>query len=30
MREKEQIDQKKKDRNNEQGKKLFFLGEKVM
>ena len=26
MREKEQIDQKKKDRINEQGKKIIFLG----
>ena len=26
MREKEQIDQKKKDRNNEQGKKIIFWG----
>ena len=30
MREKGQIDQKKKDRNNEQGKKIIFWGEKVM
>ena len=30
MREKEQIDQKKKDRSNEQGKKIIFWGEKVM
>ena len=30
MREKEQIDQKKKDRKNEQGKKIIFWGEKVM
>ena len=29
MREKEQIDQKKKDRNNEQGKKLFFAERKL-
>ena len=31
MREKEQIDQKKKDRNNEQGKKIiFFFGERKL